>query len=84
VKPDTRIICGLDPLRQEPSGPRLAVDNTADLASLQAEREAALAAYREAHQERRRAEERVIDALHRILLARAALDRACGRRPRCE
>lgn len=84
MKPETRIICGAMPVRQEPSGPRLAIDNTGELAALERAREDAHAAYRAACRARDHAHERVIEALTRIAYARAALDRALGRRSRCE
>jgi hypothetical protein len=82
--PDTRLLSGPDPLRQGQRGPRLAIDNTGGIEALEAERQAALDAYNEACRNRALAGEQVINALRRILQARVALDRACGRRPRCE
>jgi P2-related tail formation protein len=68
---------------QEPGGPRLAVDNTADQASLAAEREAAHTAYRVARIERLRAERRVVEALERIAIVNEAYQSARKRRPGC-
>lgn len=82
--PDTRLLSGLLPARQEAIKPRLAVDNTGELAALERAREEAHAAYRDACRAREHAHERVIEALTRIAYARAALDRALGRRSRCE
>lgn len=75
MKPDTRIICGLDPLRQEPSGPRLAVDNTTRLSELEAQRRAALAEYHAAPDGGRL----TLAALERLAQVRAEIARERAR-----